>query len=269
MIDINRTTTDLHYRYKMPRISIQHSGGSKTILVNLQEVSSSLKRDPLHILKYISYDLATQTKVDSKKYIVNGKHDARRIQDCIFDFIDLFVLCSKCENPETFYVDAGGLSKECLACGEKTKVPNHKLNATILKDLDKQDYNNMYTKFTTEEEVDIKEVVKENVNSAEIYEALKKRGVPEEKMLPTILNFGESFIPKCGEIVKNLDKKVLFSSVDDFIESSKKTELVPAILDLLKESGIKKNELFKFFSRPQNNKKRSLEFKNEVNKYFG
>lgn len=251
----------------MPRITIQHSGkstGTKTVLVNLQEVCSSLKRDPLHLLKFISYDLATQTKVDNKKFIVNGKHDGNRIQECIFDYIDLFVLCSKCENPETFYVDDGGLAKECLACGEKTKVPAHKLNATIMRDLDKQDYNNMYTKFTTEE-VDLKDVLE---NSERVYEALKVQGIPEERMLPTVLNYGESYISKCGEIVRNVDSKVLFASVDEFIESSKKVSLLPLILNFFKECGKKKNELFKFFSRPQNNKKRSLEYKSEVNKYF-
>lgn len=271
MIDINRTTTDLHYRYKMPRIIVQHIGkstGTKTVLVNLDEVCLSLKRDPLHILKFISYELATQTKKEDKKYVVNGKHDNKRIQEVIFDYIDFFVLCSACENPETFYVEENTLSKECLACGAKTKVGNHKLNATILKDIDKQQGNEMYTQFNTEE-IDLKEVFKkENVTSIEIYEALKSSGVPEEKMIPTILSYGSEYVPLSSEIIKNLDKKIVFNSIDDFFESSKDFSLLPLIFDLLKESGIKKNELFKFFSKPQNNKKRSLDFKNEINKYF-
>jgi translation initiation factor 5 len=40
----------------------------------------------------------------SERYIVNGCHDQAKLQDLLFTFIDKFVLCEACGNPETSLV---------------------------------------------------------------------------------------------------------------------------------------------------------------------
>ena len=37
----------------------------------------------------------------SGRYIVNGAHEAAKLQELLDSFIRRFVLCSECENPET------------------------------------------------------------------------------------------------------------------------------------------------------------------------
>ena len=47
--------------------------------------------------------MGAQTQIDKKneRFIVNGSHDAEKMQDILDGYIKKFVLCQKCENPET------------------------------------------------------------------------------------------------------------------------------------------------------------------------
>lgn len=56
--------------------------------------------------KYFGCELGAQTNFDMKneRYIVNGEHDAAKLQDILDGFIKKFVLCAACENPETTLV---------------------------------------------------------------------------------------------------------------------------------------------------------------------
>lgn len=53
--------------------------------------------------KYFGCELGAQVQMDAKaeRYIVNGAHDAARLQDLLDGFIKKFVLCTECDNPET------------------------------------------------------------------------------------------------------------------------------------------------------------------------
>jgi translation initiation factor 5 len=53
--------------------------------------------------KYFGCELGAQVKCDDKneRYIVNGEHDAERLQTILDGFISKFVLCASCRNPET------------------------------------------------------------------------------------------------------------------------------------------------------------------------
>ena len=53
--------------------------------------------------KYFGCELGAQTQFDLKneRYIVNGAHDAAKLQDILDGFIKRFVLCQECDNPET------------------------------------------------------------------------------------------------------------------------------------------------------------------------
>lgn len=53
--------------------------------------------------KFFGCELGAQTQFDVKndRYIVNGSHEANKLQDMLDGFIKKFVLCPECENPET------------------------------------------------------------------------------------------------------------------------------------------------------------------------
>lgn len=83
------------------------------------------------------------------KYIVNGAHDASRLQNLLDSFIQKFVLCGECSNPETEIVlNNNEIIRDCKgklttsktliyfyqACGKRTLADmRHKLVTFILK----------------------------------------------------------------------------------------------------------------------------------------
>uniref|UniRef100_A0A8C6WSS5 Eukaryotic translation initiation factor 5 n=1 Tax=Neogobius melanostomus TaxID=47308 RepID=A0A8C6WSS5_9GOBI len=98
-VNVNRSVSDQFYRYKMPR----KGNGIKTVIVNMVDVAKALNRPPTYPTKFFGCELGAQTQFDSKndRYIVNGSHEANKLQDMLDGFIRKFVLCSECDNPET------------------------------------------------------------------------------------------------------------------------------------------------------------------------
>lgn len=89
--------------------------------------------------KYFGCELGAQTQFDFKndRFIVNGSHDASKLQDLLDGFIRKFVLCPGCDNPETELIVSskkGTIHQGCKACGFHGPLEfNHKLNTFILK----------------------------------------------------------------------------------------------------------------------------------------
>jgi translation initiation factor 5 len=140
-INICRENTDPFYRYKMPAIQSKTEGrgnGIKTAVMNTAEVARALGRPPAYIIKYFGFELGAQTSINegTDRYLVNGVHDAPKLQDTLDGFINKFVLCGSCKNPETDIVITkdGNLIRDCKACGQRTDIdPRHKLASYILK----------------------------------------------------------------------------------------------------------------------------------------
>lgn len=113
--------------------------GIKTVIVNMIEVAKALGRPPTYPTKYFGCELGAQTQFDFKndRFIVNGSHDASKLQDLLDGFIRKFVLCPECDNPETTLIISskkGSISQGCKACGHHGPLEfNHKLNTFILK----------------------------------------------------------------------------------------------------------------------------------------
>jgi len=141
-LNVNRSVSDVFYRYKMPRLVAKVEGkgnGIKTVIVNMAEVAKALGRPPTYPTKYFGCELGAQTQFDFKneRFIVNGSHDAVKLQDLLDGFIRKFVLCPECENPETDLLVStkkNTVSQGCKACGyHGILVSNHKLMTYILK----------------------------------------------------------------------------------------------------------------------------------------
>ena len=139
-VNIRRDVTDPFYRYKMERIQSKIEGkgnGIKTVIVNLSSVAQSLARPPAHVIKYFGFELGAQTNTspNDDRWIINGAHDASKLQDYLDGFISKFVLCKKCKNPETdVHIKDGNITLDCKACGKISDVdPRLKLSSFILK----------------------------------------------------------------------------------------------------------------------------------------
>ncbi|KAI5288935.1 hypothetical protein KEM52_000978 [Ascosphaera acerosa] len=140
VVNVRRDVTDPFYRYKMDRLQAKIEGkgnGIKTVIVNLNTVAQSLGRPPAYLIKYFGFELGAQanTKATDDRWIINGAHDANKLQDYLDGFIQKFVLCKKCKNPETVvHIKDGRIILDCKACGERSDVDGRlKLSGFILK----------------------------------------------------------------------------------------------------------------------------------------
>ncbi|KAG8844425.1 hypothetical protein FRB96_003060 [Tulasnella sp. 330] len=135
VVNIRRDVEDKFYRYKMPVLQTKIEGkgnGIKTVLPNVTDVARSLSRPPSYPTKYFGGELGANSTIDEKndRFIVNGAHDANRLRDLLDGFIDKFVLCGECKNPETdlFLTKTGDIFRDCKACGARTQIdPRQKL----------------------------------------------------------------------------------------------------------------------------------------------
>lgn len=151
--NINPNIVDPHYRYKMPKIIITtpKNKSKKTNLHNLYQISTSINRDEKILSKYISTELNTNNKItrnndvknsdlDSNTFILtlNGTFSAKQIQSVIFKFIEKYVLCDKCSNPETVYKYKPKddiFERFCLACGFIENIKGEKGSDQVIKNL--------------------------------------------------------------------------------------------------------------------------------------
>jgi len=160
-LNVNRSVQDAFYRYKMPRLQAKVEGkgnGVKTVIPNMVEIARALGRPPTYATKYFGCELGAQTQFDFKneRYIVNGSHDAAKLQDMLDGFIKKFVLCEKCDNPETdikAYIKKGILTASCRACGHTFQLDmRHKLTTYMLKNPPGTKLNDTGTSLTERKE---------------------------------------------------------------------------------------------------------------------
>ena len=128
----------------MPLLTTKIEGkgnGIKTVIPNMSDVARALSRPPTYTTKFFGCELGAQTSFDEKndRYIVNGAHNADRLRELLDVFIDKFVLCKSCKNPETELVilkvnRTEDIIRDCKACGERTGVDmRHKLTTFIVR----------------------------------------------------------------------------------------------------------------------------------------
>ena len=145
LVNIRRDVTDSFYRYKMEKIQTKIEGkgnGIKTVVTNLSSIASSLAREGNIVIKYFGFELGAQTNSNpaDDRWIINGAHEASKLQDSLDGFINKFVLCKKCKNPETDFVFKDErILLDCKACGQRSNVDVRlKLSGFILKNQDKK-----------------------------------------------------------------------------------------------------------------------------------
>ncbi|KAF2864768.1 eukaryotic translation initiation factor-like protein 5 [Massariosphaeria phaeospora] len=152
-VNVRRDVPDPFYRYKMERLQSKIEGkgnGIKTVIANLSSVAHSLARPPAYVIKYFGFELGAQTNTNPSddRWIINGAHDASKLQDYLDGFISKFVLCKKCKNPETdVNIKDGRIFLDCKACGQRSEVDLRlKLSSFIVKNQPKKGKKDKSTK---------------------------------------------------------------------------------------------------------------------------
>jgi len=141
-INVNAKVQDQFYRYKMPKLQAKVEGkgnGIKTVIVNMVDIAKAIYRPPGYPTKFFGCELGAQTQIDKKndRFIVNGSHSAEKLQEILQSFVEKFVLCNECDNPETTFIvqpKKEKITSVCTACGHQGLVDmRHRLSTFILK----------------------------------------------------------------------------------------------------------------------------------------
>lgn len=109
-------------RFTIPKIK-GHLQGNKTVISNLTQIASTIRRPTEILVKYIEKQLATKGSVENTFVIFNTKLSASKINERIQQFSDQFVICKECGKPDTkLSKDTGVYFVRCSACGAKYSV---------------------------------------------------------------------------------------------------------------------------------------------------
>jgi translation initiation factor 2 subunit 2 len=109
-------------RFEIPELE-SFIEGSRTVVSNLQQTASFLRRDLDHFIKFLSKELATQIIIKGDKAIFNRKLLPSQINDKVKAYVEEFVLCPECKKPDTELLkEKGFVFLHCLACGAKHSV---------------------------------------------------------------------------------------------------------------------------------------------------
>jgi translation initiation factor 2 subunit 2 len=107
---------DMFYRYRMALPIIQKQKNTYCIQ-NIDLIAKDLGRDPNHIVKYLKKCWATSMIYKNGIGSTTKNINSSIFSDTIRKYIEIYVLCDTCRNPETILVDKKKkLIKECKAC---------------------------------------------------------------------------------------------------------------------------------------------------------
>jgi translation initiation factor 5 len=129
-LNINNSD-DIFYRYKMSPIKTIEQRANRLALLNIDEISKQLNVDTKILVKFISYELGTTCGGSVGKWWITSRQID--VQPIIYKFIDIFILCSQCGNPETSI--SKKLKRTCASCGYIEKLSRLDDNSSIDKTL--------------------------------------------------------------------------------------------------------------------------------------
>jgi len=110
-------------RWELPRANVQTSGKKRTIIRNFTEIARAMRREPVHVAKFLFKELAVPGGVVGDTLELQSKFGTDQINRRLEDYVKEFILCSECGKPDT------QLSKKdrlwflrCEACGAQRSV---------------------------------------------------------------------------------------------------------------------------------------------------
>jgi translation initiation factor 2 subunit 2 len=109
-------------RFEIPKV---HSGtiGTRTYVANYKEIAEYLNRDPQHLLRFLSREMATAGTINGARAVFQGKFRNDTFDRLIQRYAGEFVLCPVCKRPDTKITKEKRLSfLVCNACGAKSSV---------------------------------------------------------------------------------------------------------------------------------------------------
>jgi len=112
-------------RFEIPKVKGEVSG-KNTIIVNIHQIASYLRREVAHLAKFLQKELAVAGKLSGSRLIFNSRLSSGRVNEKIGLYAKEFVICPVCGKPDTEVVSGKGIKgKHCLACGANSPIKYH------------------------------------------------------------------------------------------------------------------------------------------------
>jgi translation initiation factor 2 subunit 2 len=109
-------------RLELPRLFVSMVG-MRTTIGNFKEVADTLDRDPQHILKFLTREMATAATYHDGRAIFQGKFPRDTFERLLQRYMESFVTCPVCKRPDTSILKEKRLSFiVCNACGARSSV---------------------------------------------------------------------------------------------------------------------------------------------------
>ena len=97
--------------------------GMRTIILNFKEICDAFNRDPQHLLRYLSREMATAGTVSGARAVFQGRFPRDTTERLVQHYGVAFVVCPVCKRPDTKIVREKRLSfMVCEACGARSSV---------------------------------------------------------------------------------------------------------------------------------------------------
>ncbi len=109
-------------RLELPRI-IHSVIGIRTTIHNFKEIAEALNRDPRHLLKFLTREMATAAAMQESRVMFKGKFSRETFQRLLQRYMDQYVTCPVCKRPDTKIArEKRLLFLVCEACGAKSSI---------------------------------------------------------------------------------------------------------------------------------------------------
>jgi len=109
-------------RLELPILHI-NTVGMRTIINNFKDLAAALNRDPQHIIKFLTREMATAATYHEGRAIFQGKFRRDSFERLLQRYTENFVTCPVCKRPDTTIVKEKRLTfLICNACGARSSV---------------------------------------------------------------------------------------------------------------------------------------------------
>jgi translation initiation factor 2 subunit 2 len=109
-------------RFEIPKVKGKVAG-KNTIITNIYEIASYIRRPIEHIAKFLQKELAVSGKLEKNALFLKTRLNSSKVNDKIEQYVKTFVLCGECKKPDTEIISEKGIKfKHCLACGAKYPI---------------------------------------------------------------------------------------------------------------------------------------------------
>lgn len=113
---------DSYERWTIPKPDLRRIG-RRSVIMNFKEIADELRRDPDHLLKFLSGEMATLANFDGTRAIFQGRFSIDTVRNLLDIYTKKYVVCPVCKRPDTRIIREKRLwFLQCEACGARSSI---------------------------------------------------------------------------------------------------------------------------------------------------